>query len=199
MRLCFVILVYKLCHMNKFIDIGNEIAEYSKKVEFTAQRGLVDELFPFIYVASKRMSLRAITRWLEEHHDIQISINTVANAMRDQESYWAQLVEDVEPAARIVAEAYNLAPFEVLDRFDVFQCLETTTPCVAAQDAAGIEKELRQIAIALGMIRNRWFSLPEEVRIQCRRHFVGVFYNAEELKTEEHEDVRKKPTRRKTK
>jgi hypothetical protein len=130
--------------MNKFTQIGNEMMEYAEQADFTAQRGLIDELFPFIYMASKRMSLRAITRWLEENHRIQISVNAVAKAMRNQEEFWARLVEDVEPSARIMADAYNVEPSEVLDSRDVFQHLEVKTPAVAAEDAEGIETELRQ-------------------------------------------------------
>jgi len=166
--------------MNKFTEIGNEMMQYAEQAEFTAQRGLIDELFPFIYMASKRMSLRAITRWLEENHRIQISANAVAKAMRNQEEFWARLVEDVEPSARIMADAYNVEPSEVLDSIDLFKHLETKPGVVVADDPDGIEKELRQLAGAVGVVRNRWFSLPEEVRNQCRRHFVGVFSEPEE-------------------
>ena len=166
--------------------------EYAEQADFTAQRGLIDELFPFIYMASKRMSLRAITRWLEENHRIQISVNAVAKAMRNQEEYWARLVEDVEPSARIMAEAYNVEPSEVLDSRDVFQHLEVKTPAVAAEDAEGIEIELRQLADAVGMIRNRWYSLPDDVRNQCRRHFVGVFFEPDT----KHKEVKRNESRK---
>ena len=166
--------------------------QYADQADFTAQRGLIDELFPFIYMASKRMSLRAITRWLEENHRIQISVNAVAKAMRNQEEFWSRLVEDVEPSARIMADAYNVDPSEVLDSFDLFKHLETTRGVVVADDHDGIEKELRQLASAAGVIRNRWFSLPEEVRNQCRRHFVGVFFDVEEPKKEGKTDELKK-------
>lgn len=178
--------------MNKFTEIGNEMMQYAEQAEFTAQRGLIDELFPFIYMASKRMSLRAITRWLEENHRIEISVNAVAKAMRNQEEYWARLVEDVEPSARIMADAYEVHPSEVLDSFELFKHLEMKAPAVAAEDPDGIEKELRQLAGAVGVIRNRWFSLPEDVRNQCRRHFVGVFFEPEEKPKEVKKHERKK-------
>ena len=181
--------------MNKFVEIGKEMMEYAEQADFTAQRGLIDELFPFIYMASKRMSLRAITRWLEENHRIQISVNAVAKAMRNQEEYWAQLVEDVEPSARIMSDAYGVHPSQVLDSFELFEHLEMKAPAVSAEGQDGIEKELRQIACAVGVIRNRWFSLPEDVRNQCRRHFVGVFFEPEEPPKEEKKNERKKNTK----
>ncbi len=171
--------------MNELLEAGKELIEYAEQADFTAQRGLIDELFPFIYVASKRMSLRAICRWLKENHRIQISVNAVSKAMRNQETYWTQLVELVEPSARIMAETYNMHPYEVLDNFEFFKHLETETPSVVAEDSEGIERELQQVAVAVGVLRNRWFNLPEEVRNQCRRFFVSVFFDVEETKKEE--------------
>lgn len=164
-----------------------EYAEH--KAEFTAQRGLLDELFPFIYVASKRMSLRAICRWLEETHRIQISVNAVAKAMRNKEKYWDQLVEAIEPAARIMATAHEVHPYQILDNFDIFKELEASMPSVVTEnlETEDIEKELHQVSKAAGVIRNRWFSLPEDVRDQCRRHFVRVFFDGQEPEGEGNE------------
>ena len=51
-------------------DIMNQVrqalVEHAKQADFSAQRGLIDELFPAIFQASKRMSLRAISRWLRD-------------------------------------------------------------------------------------------------------------------------------------
>lgn len=181
--------------MDRLREIGHEMLEYAENAEFTAQHGLIDELFPFIYAASKRMSLRAITRWLEENHRIKISANAVAKAMRNQERYWAGLVETVEPSARVMADAYGVPPSRVLDDYEYFRHLETEPPAVAAEDSDGIGKELRRLADAVGLIRNRWYSLPDDVRNQCRRHFVGVFFDGEGLARKGVNNERKKRTK----
>lgn len=179
--------------MNELLAAGNDLLEYAEhEAEFTAQRGLLDELFPFIYVASKRMSLRAICRWLEETRRIQISVNAVSKAMRNQEAYWAQLVEDVEPAARTFAEAHDTHPVNILDNEDYFMSLEVAPPIISAEDGEGVAKEFDLVADAAGVIRNRWFALPIEARNQCRRHLAGVFFDAEEPKKEGEKDELKK-------
>ena len=171
--------------MNELQATGNDLLKYAEhEAEFTAQRGLLDELFPFIYVASKRMSLRAICRWLEETRRIVISVNAVSKAMRNQEAYWAQLVEAVEPAARTFAEAHDTHPVNILDNEDYFKSLEVAPPIITAEDSEGVAKEFGQVSDAAGVIRNRWFALPEEARNQCRRHLVGVFSDAEEPQKE---------------
>lgn len=166
--------------MEKYTKIGDGLVEYAHEAEFTAQRGLIDELFPFIFVASKRMSLRAITRWLEENHQIQISVNALSKAMRRQDDYWRKLLEDVEPAIRIVAEAYGLPASDVLERFELFETLEVSEPKIIASDTEEAQDYLFELGSAFGVIRNRWFSLPEEARKQCRRHFVGTFFEVGE-------------------
>ena len=163
--------------MNEITDIGKELVGYAKdEAAFTAQRGLLDDLFPFIYVASKRMSLRAICRWFEERHRIQISPNAVSKAMRNQEAYWAQIADDVAASARSFADAYDLDPDVVLQHKDYFLNYEGSTPKnLSASNHEELERELRRLATAAGVIRNRWFALPEEAREQCYRHFAGEF------------------------
>ena len=185
--------------MNELIRSGKRLAEFAQlQAEFTAQRGLMDDLFPYIYVASKRMSLRAICRWLEENERIDISINAVAKAMHNQEKYWARLVEDVEPAARILADAHNVQPIEVIDDAVLFEQLEilpTRFRFMSDKDRESLDpevlehsEELQAVRHAAKVLRNRWFALPEEVRKQCRRHFATVFFDPD-TPQEEDEDV----------
>lgn len=164
--------------MNELLGIGNDLIDYAKnEAEFSAQRGLLDELFPFIYVASRRMSLRAICRWLEETRRIQISVNAVSKAMRNQEAYWARLVEDVAPAARTFADAHRVYPLELLHEKGLFERLESEEPYFCPETDE--EKTLiRQVIESAGVLRNRWFALPEEAREQCQRHFAGEFGGA---------------------
>jgi hypothetical protein len=56
-----------------------------------------------------------------------------------------------------MADAYNVEPAEVLDSIELFKHLETKPGVVVADDYEGIEKELRQLAGAVGRAyRNRW-------------------------------------------
>jgi len=162
--------------MNEISHIGDELIEYAEhEAQFSAQRGLLDELFPFIYVASKRMSLRAISRWLAERNRVQISPNALSKAMRNQEAYWAQLVEDVVPAARTFADAHDAQPLNVLDNDDYFESLEVAAPLLSSGDNESMAKEYDQVTDAAATLRNRWFNLPKEARDQCWRHFAGEF------------------------
>lgn len=166
--------------MKELNYIGQELIDYAEHTaEFTAQRGLLDELFPFIYLASKRMSLRAVCRWLDDAHRIKISVNAVSKAMRNQEEYWERLAEEVIPAVRTFADAHDGSPLNVLDNKDYFESLEVAAPIISAGDGEDIAKEYDQVVEAAAVIRNRWFSLPKEARNQCWRHFAGEFAPSE--------------------
>jgi hypothetical protein len=180
--------------MNYNYDIGKELLTYAKEeAEFTAQRSLLDDLFPFIYVASRRMSLRAISRWLKDAYDISISYNALANAMRNEDKKWADLLEDLESAARIFAKGHDSTPEDVLKDFNYFQFLESQNCVISDAEMSYelIEKEIKEITESARVLRNRWFNLPEEARVQCYRHFGEAFGEFERKETEIESEVKK--------
>jgi len=181
--------------MNEFSQIGDELVDYAEHTaEFTAKRGLLDELFPFIYVASRRMSLRAICRWLEETKRIKISANAVSQAMRNQEAFWRDLADEICPAARTFADGYGKHPLSVLDNEDYFASLEGTTPSVAGETQEEIENELDRVKDAEITLRDRWYNLPQEARTQCWRYIAADLAPEEENAKEGGTDGNEKKT-----
>lgn len=148
-------------------QIGSELIEFSKEAEFTGQRSIIGELFPYIFLASRRMSLRAISRWLESAKGIKLSDVAIARAMRNSEKHWAALVDEIEPAARRFADAHNVSAADLLKDEDLFVHLETRPPTLAGSP----EVEYDAYIDAAQIIRNKWFNYPDEVRQQCWRHF----------------------------
>lgn len=179
--------------MNYNYDIGKELLTFAKEeAVFTAQRSLLDDLFPFIYVASRRMSLRAISRWLKDAHDISISYNALANAMRNEDKKWSALLEEFESSARIFAKGHDAMPEHVLSDFEYFQSLESKAFVVSDTEMSNelIEKEINEITDAARVLRNRWFNLPEEARVQCYRHFGDAFGKFEREETSKESEVK---------
>ena len=163
-------------------QIGDGLVEYARnEAEFTAQRSVIDELFPYIYVASRRMSLRAISRWLLEAQGIKLSVVAIARAMRNIEEHWRELVEAVEPAARVFGQAHGVEAKDVLLDEGRFFDMETMQPMLSGDDDT-VRREYLEYSAATATLRHRWFEYPEEVRTECRRH-VGWF-NLSELKEE---------------
>ena len=96
------------------IDVGQKLVGHSKSAEFTANRGLVVELFPFIFEASERMSARSISRFLQEEQNIRLSAVTITKALNDPKKSWIAFFECIEPAATITAKWFRPASFKFL-------------------------------------------------------------------------------------
>jgi hypothetical protein len=98
----------------RLIDVGQKLVGHSKSAEFTANRGLVVELFPFIFEASERMSARAICRFLMEEQDIRLSQVTIAKALNDPKKNWLSFFEIIEPSATVIAKWFRPASYKFL-------------------------------------------------------------------------------------
>ena len=81
--------------------IGKTLVEHAHRVKLDEKRGLVIELFPFIFEASSRMSARAISRFLKEKHGVQLSSVTVSKALSDPQKSWNSYFDVIEPFAKV--------------------------------------------------------------------------------------------------
>jgi hypothetical protein len=149
-------------------ELGQKLVENSLLAEeFSAQRGLIDELFPYVYEASKRMSSRAISRWLESN-GVKLSAATIAKALRKPESYWQELAEEIEPAARMVCKAYGVtAEFLLFDDAAAAELLATKTPCVECTTREFGSVAYDEIQEARAKLQEDWFTLPQAAKEAC--------------------------------
>jgi len=153
-------------------DVGDRLLEYSKEGDFTAQRSLIGELFPYIFLASRRMSARAISRWLETEEGIKISDVAVARALRNSKKHWRDLVDNVEPAARVFGAAHDMSVAGVLDApEDLFESLAAGTPTLNSDSNGDMWDSLAEYEDAAHTLRHCWYIYPDAVRAECRPFF----------------------------
>jgi len=153
-------------------DVGASLLKFAKEAEFTAQRGAMDELFPYVYQAAKRMSTRAICKWLLEAHKIKLSVVTVAKALREEDRYWLELYERIRPAAREFAVAHNVeADFRTLlldkNKFENLKD-EPYVPFVSGAEEAFLKHMEYKGCVEL--LEEKWFVLDAETRATCLKH-----------------------------
>jgi hypothetical protein len=143
---------------------GQKLFAHSKAAEFTAKRGLVVELFPFIYGAGDRMSAKAISEFLEKEQHIKLSSVTINKALRDPAKNWNQFFDLVEPAARLYAKDYGLPMKEILFQNQFF-LKPVKNPLVK-----GVVKFLvkEEMARAASILRTRWFTIDWEIRLKAQ-------------------------------
>jgi hypothetical protein len=95
-------------------DIGIKLVGHSRETEFSANRGLVIELFPFIFEASQRMSARAISRFLLEEQGVKLSAVTITKALNDPKKSWNAYFDMIEPSARVIAKLWRCETYKFL-------------------------------------------------------------------------------------
>jgi hypothetical protein len=153
-------------------EVGQKLVGHSKSAEFTATRGLVIELFPFIFEASERMSARAISRFLEAEQRIKLSQVTITRALGDPKKSWLSYFESVEPAAIITAKWFRPHSFKYL--FLSKSEFETrTAPDVDGAISRVIASKAREWiqperVAATNFLKEKWFSIGLGIRLKAK-------------------------------
>lgn len=145
-------------------EIGNDLKIYAEnEAEFSA-RGVIDELFPSIFMASKRMSTRAISRWLMEMHKIKLSPVTIAKALREADQHWEEYFETIAPAAQIFGNAHDASMADFLLDPNAFCVLRSNEKKLKFSGEEGYHEYQR----AAEIIEQDWFqALDERAREEC--------------------------------
>ncbi len=150
-------------------EIGSNLIAYSHEVE-TSARGVVTDLFPYIFTASKRMSTRAISAYLEEHHQVKISAATIGRALRAPEKHLEAFADRIEPQARIVAGALDQSICDLLS--DPMYWKHSTDPerSRPSLDADNLEGEYREYTSAIDFINSEWFGHCSDLRARTFKY-----------------------------
>ena len=154
------------------IDVGQKLVGHSKSAEFTANRGLVTELFPFIFEASERMSARAVGRFLQEHQNIRLSAVTITKALNDPKKSWISFFETLQPHATINAKWFRPASFKYLfwskNEFESRANPKTDgaiSRVIATTARAWLQPER---TAAVKFLTEKWFSVGMATRLKAR-------------------------------
>jgi hypothetical protein len=147
-------------------EIGSALLEHAKGAEFSA-RGVVGELFPFIVQASKRLSSRAISQYLDEKHGVKVSFVTIGKALRNPRKYWNAYYDQIEHSAWMVGETYQKPLAKFMADPEAYQEMVEAKP-VYITDSALPEGERLDTAIndfeeARDILDDKWFCFDEDI------------------------------------
>jgi hypothetical protein len=151
-------------NQSSLVEAGQKLLGHSKSAEFSAKRGLVVELFPFIFGAAERMSARAISRFLEKEQGIKLSSVTINKALKDPAKNWDLFFDMIEPAARVFEREDKKPMREFLFKETIFQ-KPVKIPLVKAAFKALVPAE---IARAASILRGKWYVIDLEIRQKGR-------------------------------
>ncbi|MGH7991340.1 MAG: hypothetical protein ACREDS_14265 [Limisphaerales bacterium] len=142
---------------------GQKLFAHSKSAEFTARRGLVMELWPFIYGASERMSSKAISNFLEKEQGVKLSSVSINKALKDSTKSWNAFFDAIEEPARIFAKDDGVSMKDLLFKKQYFY-ESFKNPLLQAAAKALVKKE---VVHAAGVLRTKWFVIDYEIRLKA--------------------------------
>lgn len=155
-------------------DIGLKLVGHSKATEFSAYRGLVVEMFPFIFEASQRMSARAISRFLMEEQGVKLSAVTLTKALNDQKKSWNAFFDSVEPSARVIAEWWKAENLDFLfaDRAKYEHHIDERIGNPIGRFAAKLLLK-GDVVSADKILRAKWYCINKETRLKAKLYLEG--------------------------
>lgn len=147
-------------------EAGTQLAEFADMISKEESRTRSEVLFPYIFLASKKLSSRAISRWLSEKKGIDFSAASVAKILRESDKYFRLIAEGVQPLAEHVSAQFGGDAEELLlqpwgqDRLN-----DQINKSHPGEEAIGYTMKV------LNELREEWFNLDEEIRFRCRPFF----------------------------
>jgi len=115
------------------------------------------------------MSTRAISKFLKDNFKVKLSAVTVAKALREPDKYWLAWYEEIEPAARVVAEAHDIDVEDLLElEAGAYYSLKNEPPTLTTSRGRNdaLEKSLEYEG-AVSILEAQWFSFDEDCRNTC--------------------------------
>jgi hypothetical protein len=143
---------------------GQSLLAHSRSAEFTARRGLVVELFPFIFGAAERMSAKAISDFLAKEKGVKLSSVTINKALKDPAKTWNLFFDGIEDSARIFAKDDGIEMRDMLFEQQIFW------KPVKNRVVQGIFKAMvaDDIAHAASILRTKWYVIDLDIRRKAR-------------------------------
>jgi hypothetical protein len=160
-------------------SIGAELIEASRNLDVSSLP-LSTRLFPYIFVAARRMSLRTMSTWLQEKHGVSLSPAAISRALASPKMHLERLAQSIAAPTRYVAEAYGFDPMALLYDTVVengpseLEILAKENPQPDGEDDIYRWSELQDLAAI-------WEPMPHEVQLILRPYFESEFGDSDDV------------------
>ena len=172
-----------------YVTVGSSLIEHVRDAA-SSRPGIVEELFPYIVQASKKISARAITRFLEKEHGVKISYVTVGRALRDPLKYWNLYYNRVEDQAWIVAETHSKNLKDFMSEPEKYQAMLDEKPVYLCDGPDGIFEAELAYNNAVADLDSKWFCFDEEILEEARQYILPRFTKKPDGENEDQENER---------
>jgi hypothetical protein len=120
------------------------------------------ELFPYLLIASRSMSMREISEWLKKKHRVDLSAAAISRALAQPRLHLERLADSICSRARYVGLVARSTPKDLLhlpdDRPSLLDELISDNTPPRSEDSANLLGEAEEL-------RDMWARIPHEVRL----------------------------------
>jgi hypothetical protein len=149
--------------------IGSDLLSHPDFLGESVKLPLTTQLFPYLFVASRKMTTRKLSAWLEKEKGIKFSAAAVSKSLRRPELHLRRIAEFVQPPASYLAAVYDRDAESLL--FDDDPISEKGSLQILAEEILTAREPSKSEEDAISLLNEHWVSIPDEVKYMCRRFF----------------------------
>ena len=150
--------------------IGSDLLSFAEESGAPNRLPLTTQLFPFLLLASRRMTTREMSAWLEQNKGVKLSGPMISKGLQRPDLHLRRIAEHVEPLAAYVAAVHNVNVEWLLFEDDP-DSGQSAIRTLIEQIEDAPEPPSGGIAEALETLSESWDAIPQEVKFMCRRFF----------------------------
>lgn len=151
-------------------SIGSELLCHAQEFGEPNRLPLTTQLFPFLFLASRRMTTRQMSEWLEKSKGVKLSAPMISKGLKRPELHLSRIAEHVQPMASYLGTLFDRDAEELLFGEDpqsgvtVFKQFEDHIWQASDHLSDDAKDVLRSFS-------DSWDQIPQEVKFMCRRYF----------------------------
>ena len=151
-------------------SIGSDLLSHAEEFGEPVRLPLTTQLFPYLLLASRKMTTREMSAWLEQTKGVKLSAVSIAKGLKRPDLHLRRLAEFIQFPATFLAAVYSWDAEELLFEDDpetgrsllrslremIFEAPEDPSPSVSA---------------SMESLETFWEPIPQEVKYMCRQFF----------------------------
>lgn len=151
--------------------VGADLLSHAQEFGELIRLPVTTQLFPWLLLASRRMTTREMSAWLAKAKGVKLSAPMITKGLQRPDLHLSRIAEFVQPLAAFVAAAQGMQAEGLLfaenpkSGKSALQELSSNI-CDAPDDA--FSDSVREAVESLMEI---WEPIPEEVKYMCRQYF----------------------------
>jgi len=151
-------------------SIGSDLLNHAEEFGEPIRLSLTTQLFPYLFLASRKMTTREMSEWLEKTKGVKLSFVAIAKGLKRPELHLKRIAEFVQFPATYLAAVYNLSA-EGLLFGDNPHTGQTAIQELSEEIFHSPDGASSSVTSALETLESVWAPIPQEVKYMCRRFF----------------------------